>query len=235
MEQDDDDKLLTGIPPVTSVPPSLVAQSGLGDSLLGGGPAVSLPGLAGALDPGTAGFVLQPGMADALKPYRGVLSPDDPSKLTDITKDPAKPTYLTPNWTAIEMNKPAPGTVLPNGAGLNRLIKFADTTGLNSIRITGGAEGSGHTQNSVHGSGNAIDVGVDPHLDNDAVRRAALAAGYTHGIYEIKPGQAPHWHLQYGSENIINAGEYDLTHGPIKTRDYTKHVKPPQTGGGMGN
>lgn len=82
-----------------------------------------------------------------------------------------------------------------------------------------------------------MDKGIDVapfapalNVSDDQLKQAALAAGYTHGMWEIRPG-AMHLHLQTGSENIKgNPDDYDLSNpGSIGVMDYTKRAagKPP--------
>lgn len=173
------------------------------------------------------------GLASDLLQHGITSIPGCDPRLVNVTTDPSKPSFQTAKGTVIQMNKPAPGTSLPWGAGLDRLISFADNTGQDMVKISGGTEASGsgpssaHTPNSVHPLNLAIDVPVGQGLDGVTVRNAALAAGYTHGIHEIKPDGASHWHLQVGPANIRNPSDYDLRNGPIRTKDYTQEKPQP--------
>ena len=142
-------------------------------------------------------------------------------RLTDVTDNTVQPAYQTPKGTIIQLNKPAPATVLPYGDALDNLIAFADATGKKRIWITGGAERKRHSTNSFHDLDKAIDVRdqgtpFSDGMDDETVRNAALAAGYTHGVREIGSDAHPHWHLQIGAGNGLGP-EYDLSKGPIKT------------------
>jgi hypothetical protein len=142
-------------------------------------------------------------------------------RLTDVTVDPSQPAYQTLKGTVIKLNKQAPATVLPYGDALDNLIAFADATGKKRVWLTGGAETSGHSTNSFHGLDKAIDVRdlgapLNDAMDDETVRNAALAAGYTHGVREVGNAAYPHWHLQIGAGNGLGP-EYDLSKGPIKT------------------
>lgn len=208
----------------------LNSQIGLGKSLMDQFPKSPMPGLASALSAEPLTFPQgprSPGLASGLA-GQGITSVSgcDP-RLVDVTTDPKTPAYQTAQGTVIQMNKPAPDTTLPWGAGLDHLIQFADNTGLDSVKITGGSEANGHSTNpnDAHPLNHAIDVSADTPLDNEAIRQAALAAGYTHGIYEIEPGGIKHWHLQVGPDNIKNAEAYDLNNGPIRTKDHTQAEK----------
>ena len=212
-------------------------EPGLAESLVQGMPQQQTPesGLAGAL--ASHGITSLPGA--------------DP-RLVNMTQDPAKPTFETGKGTVIRMNKPAPplevmqpgntqsGTTLPWGAGLDRLIRFADGTGRGEVMVTGGTEGSNpnatarqHSANPLdcHHRNCAIDVAPDPRVSEDMLKKAALAAGYTHGIREVT-SKGTHFHLQVGPDNIKeDPALFDLTNdGPIRTRDYTKDstATPPQ-------
>ena len=237
---DDQDEPLSSCPPFLPAGTLLQMQQpqgfgrfGLGGALTGITPSLLGTGLAGAL--GAQNTPLPNGLADALMGQQAPKPQSYNPKLMDMTMDLSKPTYLTANGTQIQMNKPAPATTLPWGDGLDRLIKFADSTGVNTVKISGGTEAKGHRSNSAHPENLAIDVSADNDLDDDTVRKAALAAGYTHGMYEIRPGGVKHWHLQVGPENIRNASQYDLRKGPIRTVDYTKDTQSPASGGTGGN
>lgn len=216
------------LPPCTPAQANAALQNqlpGLGSGLAGLAPANTMGGL--AADLGAAPLVFPhfqaPGLASQLA-GRGItaVSGCDP-RLVNVTTNAATPSFQTANGTIITMNKSAPNTTLPWGEGLDRLIKFADGTGLDSVKISGGtelADAKGnllHSPNSDHPKNLAIDVSGSNDLDDETVRRAALAAGYTHGMYEIKPDGTEHWHLQVGPDNIHNAQKYDLNAGPMKT------------------
>ena len=213
------------------------SQLGLGTSLMGQFLPNPTSGLASIL--GSSLSFPQgpkpPGLAAALA-GQGITSvPGCDPRLVSVTTNPARPAFQTAQGTVIQMNKPAPATSLPWGEGLDRLIKFADGTGLDSVEITGGTEAAEHTSNSAHPANHGIDVSAKNPLNNAAVRQAALDAGYTHGVYEIRPDGSKHWHLQVGPENIKNAAAYELSNGPIRTKDYTQGAASSQCDDEKGN
>lgn len=163
-------------------------------------------------------------------------APDWAGKLTPAPRALAAPAYQTANDTIIQLNKNVPATLLPTGDTLDKLIKFADNTGVGGVMLTGGAEKSGHSDDSLHYVDKAVDIGGPawtPGLNDDNVRKAALAAGFTHGVYEIKNG-ATHWHLQVGPGNNLG-DEHDLSKYPMQTKVYPES-KPttPTTAGQQG-
>jgi hypothetical protein len=168
------------------------------------------------------------GLAKDLQDHGITSLPYADPRLVNVTTDPSKPAFQTAGGTTIQMNHQGPRTMLPYGANLDALTTFADKLGLPSIQINGGSEAAGHSVNptDAHGANKAIDVapiGPVPNLSDDKLKQAALAGGYTHGMWEIRPG-AMHLHLQMGPENIKgNPDDYDLSHpGPISVKDYTK-------------
>lgn len=235
MESEDDNDPAASLPTISSrapfLPPCIPAQAnqapgnpalGLAHGLFGrasNGPAQGLGAtLAGIPPTGLAGDLA----------WNGITSvPNCDPRLANVTANPQAPSFRTANGTVIKMNKPGPDTTLPWGEGLDRLIKFADGTGLDTVKISGGTEAKGHTPNSEHPNNHAIDVAGDNDLDDEIVRRAALDAGYTHGMYEVKPDGSTHWHLQVGPDNIINAPAYDLRKGPMKIKVYTPKAAQP--------
>ena len=241
MALDDDDTPADSFSAISSRPPFLPpctpAQAnqalqtlprGLGLGLLGSASPNDVEGLGAALR-GARPIGLAGDLA-----FNGVTSlPDCDPRLVNVTTDPSTPSFQTARGTIIKMNKPAPDTTLPWGEGVDRLVKFADNTGLQSVDISGGTESKDHSPNGAHPANGAIDVSASNPLSDEAVRQAALAAGYTHGMFEIRPGGKPgdppvrHWHLQVGPANIINAPAYDLAKGPIKTKDYTQAATQP--------
>ena len=88
------------------------------------------------------------------------------------------------------------------------MIKFVDALSLDTVVITGGAELTGHSPNSLHYNNLAIDV-AGPKFNNlthGQVLGAAKAAGYAHGQFENFSGQnRDHWHLQLQSGNGVPA------------------------------
>lgn len=246
MAQDDDNNLANNLSTISSrapfLPPCTPAQAnqalqnppaGLGYGLLGRANS-AIPGLGAALhglpSPWLAGDLAASGITSL---------PDCDPRLVNVTTDPGTPSFQTAQGTIIKMNKPGPLTTLPWGQGLGRLVKFADGTGLNTVEISGGTEPSQigqtvlHSPDSLHGPNLAIDVSGTNKLDDETVRRAALDAGYTHGMYEVRPDGSKHWHLQVGPDNIVNAPAYDLAKGPMKTKVYPqKSTQPPQAGSG---
>jgi hypothetical protein len=182
-------------------------QPGLGAMLGYEGPSPKAPSSLG-------GALLQHGVTS--------LPGSDP-RLVNISTDAKHPAYVTPNGTTINVNKAAPppddpkgGTSLPWGEGMDRLTKLADATGLDSITLTGGTE-TGHKANN-HQSNLAVDLRLDPRLTADVMKKAALAAGYTHVIPE-----ADHWHLQVGPQGIKgDPDRFDVTlPRPLAFKSYT--------------
>lgn len=100
--------------------------------------------------------------------------------------------------------------MLPKGKTLHALIRFVESTGLDTVLVTGGAETTGHTSHSFHYKGLAVDIAGPKfnNLDDAMVQKLAQAAGFTHGEYEFDK-QDPnwdHWHLQIGAGNRIGNG-----------------------------
>ena len=102
--------------------------------------------------------------------------------LKDVTTNKLYPAYKTQKGIIIQLN--GLKTVLPSGATLAALVKFADECGLKTIIITGGAEKTGHSSGSFHGKDLAIDVAGKKFnkLTDEQARNAALKAGFTHGV-----------------------------------------------------
>ena len=226
------------------------ARAALGGAMPGLGyvlqsPAMPrIPGMADVLGPRPQVYPKIPSLAAGLQ-AQGIWSlPNCDPRLVDVTRQMAKPQFQTPKGTVITLNKPGPDTLLPQGEGLDLLIRFADILGPSEVVISGGAEVADsrgkplHSPDSAHGGGKAIDVSASNDTDDESVRKAALASGYTHGIFEIRPGNRPgdppvkHWHLQVGPENISDAELYDLRRGPIRTKDYTKRKVDADKDGG---
>jgi len=189
------------------------------------------PGLPEILLQGTG---LTPAHSDSLAgalASHGITSlPDSDPRLVNITTDPCRPAFQTAKGTVIHMNKAGPQTTLPWGQGLERLIRFADQTGAPTVTVNGGSEAQGHGASPLdaHPRNLAIDVAPDPKVSEAVLKQAALAAGYTHGIREIRPGGVVHYHFQVGPENIKGDPRlFDLGNaGPIGTKDYTKAQSP---------
>jgi hypothetical protein len=197
------------------------------------------PGLAHALVNGNPipSFPYQ-GLAKDLQDHGITSLPYADPRLVNVTTDPSRPAFQTAGGTIIQMNHPSPRTMLPFGDALGQLTTLADKLGVPSIKINGGSEAARHSANpaDAHGANKAIDVAPFApvlNVSDDRVKQAALAAGYTHGMWEINPGRL-HLHLQTGPENIKgNPGDYDLSNpGPIGIKDYTKPAanSPPDGG-----
>lgn len=191
---------------------SLQHGMGLAQALVNGSPIPTTP---------------NQGLAKDLQEHGITSWPDADPRLVNVTTDPSTPAFQTAGGTTLQMNHPAPRTTLPYGPNLNALITFADKLGAPSIKINGGSEAGGHSKNPLdaHPADEAIDVAPFApvlNVSDDQLKQAALAAGYTHGMWEVRPGAA-HLHLQIGPENISSPDGYDLSKpGPIGIKDYTK-------------
>ena len=140
--------------------------------------------------------------------------------LKDATTNKLYPAYKTQKGIIIQLN--GLKTVLPSGATLAALVKFADECGLKTIIITGGAEKTGHSSGSFHGKDLAIDVAGKKFnkLTDEQARTAALKAGFTHGVYEDFRGTGrDHWHFQIGAGNGL-ADKHKLSNKTLITKNY---------------
>ncbi len=113
----------------------------------------------------------------------------------------------------IHYNAPAPRTVPVQGATQAALVcteqclqQATGNSGLDLL-ITGGAEQSGHSQNSHHYSGEACDVAGTKFNDvtDTQVKACAASCGFSAGQYEQFKNRpnADHWHLQLSPGNGV--------------------------------
>ena len=141
-------------------------------------------------------------------------------KLKDVTTNKLYPAYKTLKGNVIQLN--GPKTVMPTGKTLESLIKFVDECGLKTVIITGGAEKTGHSEQSFHGKDLAIDVAGKKFnkLSDDQARVAAGKAGFTHGVYEDFRGLGKdHWHFQIGAGNGLG-DKHKLSNKTLLTKSY---------------
>lgn len=127
----------------------------------------------------------------------------------------------TKKGTIIQLNS-AKYTKLPTGATLDALITFVDDSGLETVVISGGSERQRHSDKSFHYKNLAIDVAGPSFnkLTNETVRSAANKAGFTHVVFEDRPGtNSDHWHLQIGAGNGLD-DRHRTTNPKIVTRTY---------------
>jgi hypothetical protein len=236
------------LPPITpkQAMDALFSPASLNYALLHDLPQSHGLGLAQVLTYGTPQRTsLYQGLAKDLQDHGITSWPGADPRLLNVTTDPKAPAFQTAGGTTIQMNKPSPYTTLPWGQGLDRMIKFADGTGAKTVTITGGTEGTVrmpdgnlkdlHSANSLHSRNQAIDMRPDTNISDDTLKQAALNAGFTHGMHEIK-GDGIHLHFQVGPDNILgNPDVYDLRNpGPIGLKDYTKIEKPDDQAAGNG-
>ncbi|MCI5138790.1 MAG: RHS repeat-associated core domain-containing protein, partial [Candidatus Electrothrix sp. AR1] len=124
------------------------------------------------------------------------------------------PVDLVDTWGLFYYNKPPPATVPVAGKtldALNCLEKClqdeTDDTGL-CLRISGGAEKTGHSKNSHHGKGTAIDVAGTNHnsVNQSQVFKCAEKCSFKASIYEhyFSNPWRDHWHLQLEPGNGVN-------------------------------
>lgn len=140
--------------------------------------------------------------------------------IKDVTTNKLYPAYKTQKGTIIQLN--GPKTVMPSGATLAALVKFVDESGLKIVIITGGAEKTGHSAGSFHGTNLAIDVAGKKFnkLTDEKARVAANAAGFTHGVYEDFKGTGrDHWHFQIGAGNGLG-DKHKLSNSTLLTKVY---------------
>lgn len=138
----------------------------------------------------------------------------------DITSNKLYPAYKSQKGIVIQLNSTK--TVLPSGAILAALVKFADGCGLQKVIISGGAETTGHSAGSYHGKDLAIDVAGKRFnkLTDEQARVAALNAGFTHGVYEdFKGTSRDHWHFQIGAGNGLS-DKHKLSNKPLTVKSY---------------
>jgi len=114
------------------------------------------------------------------------------------------------NWIdplgLIRYNKPPPATVPVKGQTLQNLLCvekcLQNATGKCNLDllITGGAEQSGHSRNSAHYGGEAVDIAGPLHnpVSNSDVMQCAAGCGFGAGQFESfhnNPNR-DHWHFQ---------------------------------------
>ncbi len=212
---------------------ALLSPLGLASSLIHS-PVPTQPGLGSMLGYDGPMATPLPGLAGALVNHGITTLPDSDPRLVNMTTDPQHPAFQTAKGTVINVNHPRPdspdpkaiGTFLPWGDNLDHLVRTADAVG--GITLNGGSEANGHKESPLdaHHRNLAIDVAWDPKLDPETLRRAAMSAGYTHGIYE-----GNHWHFQVGPDNIKDdPSVYELSAGPIRPTGYTKKQKGNEPG-----
>jgi len=122
--------------------------------------------------------------------------------------------FLDP-FGLIHYNKPAPKTVPPTGDTLDALVCveacLQRRTGdpCLDLLVTGGAETSGHSKNSDHYSGDAVDIAgprYNPVSNSDAME-CASECGFGAGQFEHFPKDPnrDHWHFQFTPGNGVPA------------------------------
>ena len=140
----------------------------------------------------------------------------------------------------IRYNASPPRTVPPSGENAKALQCTADCVGADEILVTGGAEQSGHSRNSLHYQDKAVDI-VGPPFNNVEHREimwCARACGYTHGGWEVNgrfyaDGDArgsiykDHWHFQVGGSGRVPSLPSISPSVPIGV------TKSPTSSGGM--
>jgi hypothetical protein len=107
---------------------------------------------------------------------------------------------------SIKYNAPAPRTVPVSGDNATALQCTVNCAGATSVLVTGGAEQSGHSRNSLHYQDKAVDIPGRPfnNLNHTDVMRCARSCGYTNGWWEVKGSSVKdHWHLQIGEGSRV--------------------------------
>ena len=121
------------------------------------------------------------------------------TSVTKSKKDEQKPAVL-------RYNKPPPKTVAPSGDNEKALQCLANCSGADEVLVTGGAEKSGHSRNSLHYEDKAVDIVGPPYnkLEHGRMMRCASSCGYTHGWWEVKGSpEQDHWHFQIGERGPV--------------------------------
>jgi RHS repeat-associated protein len=117
---------------------------------------------------------------------------------------------------SIRYNAPSPQTVPPSGENAMALQCTANCVSADGLLVTGGAEQSGHSRNSLHYKDKAVDIAGPPfnNVQHGEIMRCAKACGYTHGGWEVNGRfyadgnerssiYKDHWHFQIGGSGRV--------------------------------
>ncbi|MBU1640984.1 MAG: RHS domain-containing protein [Proteobacteria bacterium] len=115
---------------------------------------------------------------------------------------------------------PVTGQTKKNLECLEECLKCETGDSNLDMLLTGGAEKSGHSTNSHHGKGTAVDVAgpkFNP-ISDPAVKKCALKCGFNAGLFEQYPNKPnkTHWHLQQEPGNGVPSLRPNLTPRPYK-------------------
>ena len=113
----------------------------------------------------------------------------------------------------LRYNKPPPKTVPPSGSTLEALkclescLQQSSGNSCLDLMVTGGAEKSGHSKNSHHYKGEAVDIAgpkTNP-VSHADVMSCAAKCGFGAGQHESFPNNPnrDHWHLQMHPGNGV--------------------------------
>ena len=119
----------------------------------------------------------------------------------------------------ITYNAPPPRTVPPSGENERALVCTLTCAGGGNVLVTGGAEKSGHSRNSLHYEDKAVDIVGPPYnnLQHETMMRCAGRCGYTHGWWEFKGSpQRNHWHFQIGERGRVPPLKSAVRAGPLQ-------------------